>query len=264
MSVYATLAFRKAQERDGWLTWGTTVCTQSPMAHVEIILTVSCGQARCGYCRFLQEHKAHTPSSSFHVTDRDHPYHTLSFTVTGLKGRDKVHVIPNRNYDKRASEWCFMHRHLTTDEARRVHAFLIGTLDAPFDAWAFYLNAPLCGCFPCFHLGCPLQTDKFSYHDWKGGWTCSALALAALQFTGLLEDVPPGICTPHMLFEACAHDPEWRATRTMPALSFEEVVSLSQTVQALRRIQNKHRETGTQYSKGYHLVPSGTVPFGEE
>jgi hypothetical protein len=211
LPVLVTLGFRCLDVTDGALARCTSFCTESQFTHVEVILTLPC--TRTAECEYCQELAGLTAAARYKLRGLVHmslssSYHTRSFTVTGVPGRDAVYSQINRIYTgaRSTARWRFYTRALTeVRDAQEVLEFLHSQLHAPFDTWAFYLNFSVLRCLP-FQKGCPYSED---YHEWTGGWTCSSLALAAVQRLGILPGVAPSWCTPEMLFRAVVRHPTW-------------------------------------------------------
>lgn len=224
-----SLAFRHLDDANAssFLARQTAALTCSSVTHVEVIFTVQCpgldSEQPCMHCHWLRNLPAQSKKQMrghMHC-DPGTARHNLSFTVTGVPGRDTVYMTVNRLYNGGTSNYS-VYSHEVKSRAQMKRAvsalgFLNTQLDRPFDSKAFFLNSTLMCCFPQeLQFGCPLLRD---YKEWKGGWTCSGLACAALASTKLLPpNLRPGSCTPAQLEKHCRKSPYWLHQDSEPSL----------------------------------------------
>ena len=215
-----TLAFKVLEDRSQCLASATACVTRSAIVHCETVLTVSCSGLRCVYCEELRQVPERLRVSGFQNFARN-PFHTLSYSVTGVAPRDRVYRVVNRVFQPRepCAPWVFVSASpLSPTEGQRLLAFLDFCQGKPFDSWQFYLN-PLRCLVPetCVLRGPSLQPFPFDYSGYTGGWTCSSLALAAIQFLGVCPNLAPAHANPTRLLCEVEQLEGWQtSTQPMP------------------------------------------------
>lgn len=142
----------------------------------------------------------------------DRKFHTMSYSITGDEGKDKVYRIPDRIY--RQSRHVIYGRHVTPSDGARCLEFCESQLGKPFDMLQFYFSNTFLRVTrlllpETWTLKGACYRRDGDYKQHSGGWTCSSFTLAATQTLGLMPNEAPCYATPGKLSYACRDHPSW-------------------------------------------------------
>lgn len=195
-----------------WLTSSKEAASQhidQDLCHVEIGFPVRCaGPSSCVYCNQEKEKPAHKSDMKENSPMRMH--HTLSYSITGVPGKDKTFYYCDRVYNPK--RWTILSYKPSGDTHKVIHtlsAFLYHQLDKDFNKDGYYRNF-----LPCVTpQGCLRVEDALECQK----WFCSELVIAALQHTQQVnagehmlpdQEVVPCQTSPNQLFRMLM--PHWQ------------------------------------------------------